>query len=174
MMGLIRSWPAKSRRYRSRCHHDRSTRRIFRQERTQYASSLSSIAASKLFFRSAVKTVIRPIPSQRTQIVRHVAEFPDHLGVAEIARGRITRAAECDRANVAIIARKRLSAHHDRDRLWHSVGSPAATPRHRQRMAAQRSTSPRPWSSLLSARIGFESSTRVTVVLCDGGQSARI
>jgi hypothetical protein len=25
--------------------------------------------------------------SQRTQIIRHVAEFPDHLGIAEIAAG---------------------------------------------------------------------------------------
>jgi hypothetical protein len=31
--------------------------------------------------------------SQRTQIIRHVTEPPDHLGVAEIARSGITRAA---------------------------------------------------------------------------------
>jgi hypothetical protein len=41
------------------------------------------------------------ISSQRTQIIRHIAELPDHLGVAEIARGRITRAAECDGTKVA-------------------------------------------------------------------------
>ena len=39
--------------------------------------------------------------SQRTQNIRHVAEFPDNLGVAEIARGGITGAAECDRTEVA-------------------------------------------------------------------------
>src|SRR5713226_8187784 len=33
---------------------------------------------------------------QRTQIIRHVAELSDHFGVAEIAGGRITGAAECD------------------------------------------------------------------------------
>ena len=30
---------------------------------------------------------------QCTQIIRHIAELPDHLGMAEIARGRITREA---------------------------------------------------------------------------------
>jgi hypothetical protein len=28
----------------------------------------------------------RLLSSQRTQIIRHVAEFPDHLGIAEIGR----------------------------------------------------------------------------------------
>jgi hypothetical protein len=27
--------------------------------------------------------------SQRTQIIRHIAEFPNHVGIAEIARGGI-------------------------------------------------------------------------------------
>ena len=50
--------------------------------------------------------------SQRTQVVRHVAELLDHLGVAEIAGGWITRSAKRDRANVPLFARQRLSAHH--------------------------------------------------------------
>jgi hypothetical protein len=41
------------------------------------------------------------IRSQRTQIIRHIAELSDHLGIAEIARSRVTGAAECDRAEVA-------------------------------------------------------------------------
>jgi hypothetical protein len=36
--------------------------------------------------------------SQRAQIIRHVAELPDHLGIAEIACSRVTGAAERDRA----------------------------------------------------------------------------
>jgi hypothetical protein len=42
------------------------------------------------------------LPLQPTQIVRHVAELPDHLGIAEIARSWVTRAAECDRADVTL------------------------------------------------------------------------
>jgi hypothetical protein len=42
--------------------------------------------------------------SQRTQIVRHVAKFPDHFGIAEIAGGGITRPAECDGTNVTFLA----------------------------------------------------------------------
>jgi hypothetical protein len=45
--------------------------------------------------------------SQHTQIGRHVPEFPDHFGIAEIARSRVTRAAECDGANVAFLPRQR-------------------------------------------------------------------
>jgi hypothetical protein len=37
--------------------------------------------------------------SQSTQIIQLVAELPDYLGIAEIAGGRITGAAECDRAD---------------------------------------------------------------------------
>ena len=33
-----------------------------------------------------------------------IAELPDHLGVAEIARCRVTSAAECDGADVAFLA----------------------------------------------------------------------
>jgi hypothetical protein len=36
--------------------------------------------------------------SQRTQIIRHVAEFPNDFGIAEIASRRITSATERDRA----------------------------------------------------------------------------
>ena len=43
--------------------------------------------------------------SQRTQVVRHVAELLDHLGVAEIAGGRITGAAERNGADVTLLAR---------------------------------------------------------------------
>jgi hypothetical protein len=53
---------------------------------TQYDSSLSNIVASNVFFRSVTKSFIRPAPSQR----------------AEIARGRITRAAEARRIAKAI------------------------------------------------------------------------
>jgi hypothetical protein len=45
---------------------------------------------------------IRRFESQRAQIIRHVAEFPDHLGIAEITRSGITRAAECDRPNMTL------------------------------------------------------------------------
>ena len=37
--------------------------------------------------------------------VRHVAELPDHLGIVEIACGRIASAAKRDRANVTFLAR---------------------------------------------------------------------
>jgi hypothetical protein len=46
------------------------------------------------------------IPSQCAQVVGHVAEFLYHFGVAEIARSRITRAAERDRADVALFPRE--------------------------------------------------------------------
>jgi hypothetical protein len=42
--------------------------------------------------------------SQRTQIIRHIAEFPDHRGVAEIAGGRVARAAKCDCTDMAFLA----------------------------------------------------------------------
>jgi len=47
--------------------------------------------------------------SQCAQIVRYVAEFPDQLGVAELARRRIPAAAERDRAGSAWLSRERLS-----------------------------------------------------------------
>src|ERR1700730_8073833 len=43
-----------------------------------------------------VPTLSLQARSQRAQIIRHIAELSDHLGVAEIAGGRITGAAECD------------------------------------------------------------------------------
>jgi hypothetical protein len=46
----------------------------------------------------------RAAPSQRAQIIRHIAEFPDHLGIAEIALSGITSAAERDRANAAFFS----------------------------------------------------------------------
>ena len=49
--------------------------------------------------------------SQRAQVVRHVAEFPDQLGVAELAGRRIPCSAERDRAGAAGLARERLRAH---------------------------------------------------------------
>jgi hypothetical protein len=39
--------------------------------------------------------------SQRTQIIRHIAELSQHSRVREIAGGRITSAAERDRAGMA-------------------------------------------------------------------------
>jgi hypothetical protein len=42
--------------------------------------------------------------SQRAQVVRHIAELPDHLGIAEIAGGRITGATERDSTDVLGIA----------------------------------------------------------------------
>jgi hypothetical protein len=59
---------------------------------------------------------------QRTQVIRHVAEFSDHRGVAKFARGRVTSAAECDGADVAFFARQRLGAHHNRNRIEEAFG----------------------------------------------------
>jgi hypothetical protein len=42
---------------------------------------------------------------------RDVAEFPDHLGVAEVAGCAIPAAAEGDGADVAFLARHRLGFH---------------------------------------------------------------
>ena len=53
-------------------------------------------------------------PSQRAEIVRHVTKLPDHLGVAEIAGSWVASAAKCDRADVALFARKRFSPHDSR------------------------------------------------------------
>jgi hypothetical protein len=47
-----------------------SQSKIFRSGSTQYASRLSNIFASKIYFRSVAKSVIHPAPSHRTQIVR--------------------------------------------------------------------------------------------------------
>jgi hypothetical protein len=63
---------------------------------------------------------------QRTQIIRHIAELPDHLGITEIAGSRVTRAAECDRADMTFLSRQRLSAHYSRvgvDALGRFIGA---------------------------------------------------
>jgi hypothetical protein len=43
-----------------------------------------------------------------------LTNFPNHLCIAKIAGGRITRAAERDRANMPFLARQRFGAHHGR------------------------------------------------------------
>jgi hypothetical protein len=48
--------------------------------------------------------------SQRTQIVRHVAEFSQHSGIVEFASGGITSSAECDRTGMAQYLPKTLRA----------------------------------------------------------------
>ena len=55
-------------------------------------------------------------PSECTQIVRHLAELLDHLGVAEIPGGRVASAAKCDRADVTFLARQRLFYTSDPDK----------------------------------------------------------
>jgi hypothetical protein len=50
--------------------------------------------------------------SQRTQIIWHLAELPDHFGIVEIACGRITSARKCHRTT-AFFARERSSAHYN-------------------------------------------------------------
>ena len=42
--------------------------------------------------------------SQRAQIIRHVAELPDHYGIAKMARSGVTRAAKSDRADMTFLA----------------------------------------------------------------------
>src|SRR4051812_9938402 len=54
---------------------------------------------------------------QRTQIIRHVTKLLDHLGIAEIARSRVTSARERDRANMTFLARQRFCSHHNSDRV---------------------------------------------------------
>lgn len=49
--------------------------------------------------------------SQCAQIVRYVAEFPDQLGVAELARRRIPAAAERDRAGAPGFRESASAAH---------------------------------------------------------------
>jgi hypothetical protein len=46
-------------------------------------------------------------PSQGAQVIGHVAEFLDYLGIAEIAGSGIACAAKRDRANVPLFARCR-------------------------------------------------------------------
>jgi len=66
--------------------------------------------------------------SQRAQVVRHIAEFPDQFGVAEFAGRRIPTAAERDRAGAAGLARERLRAHDGRigAQALHSFASGSA------------------------------------------------
>jgi hypothetical protein len=49
--------------------------------------------------------------SQIAQVLGHVAELPDQLGVAEVAGGGIPGTAEGDRTDMAGLARQRLGAH---------------------------------------------------------------
>jgi hypothetical protein len=55
--------------------------------------------------------------SQRAQIVRHVARLLDYLGVVEIPGSTIASASKRDRTNMALLARKRFRARHDRGRI---------------------------------------------------------
>jgi hypothetical protein len=55
--------------------------------------------------------------SQRTQIVWHVAEFLYHLGIVEIARGRIASARKCHRTNMTFLAQQRFNTHRDGDMI---------------------------------------------------------
>jgi putative heme iron utilization protein len=66
--------------------------------------------------RSRATSIIAHL-SKRTEIIRHVAKFPDHLGVAEIPGRRVATAAKRDRADMAFFARKRLSAHYNGNRV---------------------------------------------------------
>src|SRR5882724_8808735 len=68
-------------------------------------------------FRSVAQCVITHAPSQRTQVVRDVAEFPDHLGITENSGGRIAGATECDGADMTLLVRKRLGTHHGSVRI---------------------------------------------------------
>jgi hypothetical protein len=58
--------------------------------------------ARQLHLRLRLRWRGRNQSSQRNQIIRHIAELPDHLGIAEIARSRVTSAAKCDRADVTL------------------------------------------------------------------------
>jgi hypothetical protein len=58
--------------------------------------------------------------SECAQIVRHVTEAADHLGVSEVAGCGISAPAEGDRTDITRFARKRLRAHYNRV----SVNSP--------------------------------------------------
>ena len=66
--------------------------------------------------------------SQRTQIIRHVAEPPDHLGFAEIACGGVARMVKRDHANVTSLRDNASAGITTAVGLKHSVGTPAAMP----------------------------------------------
>jgi hypothetical protein len=53
-------------------------------------------------------------PSQLAQIVLHVAEFPDHFRIPEVARHWIACPAESQRPVMPRLALERLRAHHGR------------------------------------------------------------
>src|SRR5712672_548358 len=72
----------------------------------------SGINSGSAAWRSVVQCISTRAPSQRTQVVGDVAEFPDHLGITENSGGRIAGATECDRADMTLLVRKRLGTHH--------------------------------------------------------------
>jgi hypothetical protein len=57
---------------------------------------------------------VRRQPSQRAQIIRHVAELSNHLGITEFADGGITSAAECDCTDMPFFTGKRFGPHYSR------------------------------------------------------------
>jgi hypothetical protein len=73
---------------------------------------------------SGVNPTSVPKTSQRAQVLRHVDELPDPLGVADVAGGRISRPAEGHRAEGAGLAGQRFGRHHGRVRI--SSGQPVA------------------------------------------------
>jgi hypothetical protein len=56
--------------------------------------------------------------SQRTQIIRHIAELSQHSRIAEIAGCWITGAAECDRASMTQYFPKTLRTLYRGCRAW--------------------------------------------------------
>ena len=54
---------------------------------------------------------------QRTQIIRHVTEFFQHVGIAEIARGRVAGPAECNSPLVSLLPRQGFCSGHDRQQV---------------------------------------------------------
>ena len=75
--------------------------------------------------------------SQRAQVVRHVAELPDQLGVAEFAGRGIPRSAERDRAGAAGLAARAPAPMTAAWALRHSTSSPAKTRPRTDPMAIQ-------------------------------------
>ena len=81
---------------------------------------------------------MKPMTSELAQIVGHLAELPDQLGVAELAGHWIPAAAEGDGADVAGLARERLGPHHGgvgaeafRGFAWRDANDMAVTQRMR-------------------------------------------
>lgn len=71
-------------------------------------------------------SVIKQVTSQCTQIIGHIAEPPDHRGIAEIARGGIASTGKRNRAYMTNFARQRFGVYRNRDGMKHSVGLSAA------------------------------------------------